>query len=118
MTNDAVTLLTMGGTPVLLAVFAWITGRRINNRTSEDSRLETRLSQQRADFDSLIKPLQATVTDLYARVGKLEDRATRAESNTRTLAQGLRDTLEYLDDHYQDKGPDLPAKVHELLERT
>lgn len=102
--------------PLVLAVFAWLTRRRIDNNTAEDSRLEVRLSQQRADFDSLIKPLQATVASLYKRVEALENRAAKAEGDTRTLAQGLRDTLEYMEDRYQDPGPELSPRVRDLLE--
>lgn len=103
-------------TPIVVVVFAWATKRKIDANAAEDSRLEIRLSQQRADFDSLIKPLQDTVASLYTRVGALELRASKAEGDTRTLAQGLRDTLEYMEDRYQDPGPELSERVLELLE--
>lgn len=93
-------------TPFMLALFTWLTTRRINSRAAD-----------RADFDSLIGPLQATVDTLYNRVSVLEQRVGRAESDTRTLARGFRDTLAYLETHYQDPGPELPERVRELLEK-
>ena len=80
--------------------------------------MEVRLRSQREDFQALLGPLQTTVAQLYERVGILENRANNAEANTRTLAQGLRDALEYLEDRYQDPGPDLSDRVRTLLENN
>lgn len=93
-------------TPFMLALFTWLTTRRINSRAAD-----------RADFDSLIGPLQNTVDVLYNRVGVLEKRVGRAESDTRTLARGFRDTLGYLETRYQDPGPELSERVRDLLEK-
>lgn len=94
-------------TPFMLALFTWLTTRRINSRAAD-----------RADFDSLIGPLQNTLDVLYNRVSVLEQRVGRAESDTRTLAQALRDALKYLETHYNDPGPDLPERARNLLEKN
>lgn len=115
---DSFVPVVTASSPFLLGVFAWLTGKRINNRKSEDERLQVRLTQQREDFNTLLEPLQTTVRSLYERVEVLENRANLAEGNTRTLPAGLRDTLEYLEDRYQDPGPHLSLRVRELLEHT
>ena len=101
--------------PFLLAVFAWLTKRRIDNRAADDTSLEMRLNAQRADFQAVVGPLQEGYKSLQERVQALEDRVTRAEGDAHVLTVAFRDTLEYMSDRYDDPGPVLPERVNRLI---
>ena len=115
MTGELVTQVVTAASPFMLAVFAWLTKRRIDNRAAEDSRINARLENQRADFQAVIGPLQAGYETLQTRVTGLEKRVARSEADVHILTGAVRDTLEYLDTRYQDPGPVLPDRVNHLI---
>lgn len=110
--------------PFLLAVFAWITKRGLEQKTYEETALDRRLAQQRDDFNSVIAPLQASVTELRnanARLGErvddLDNRLDLAEADKRELVYDFRRTLDHFETIYNDPGPRRGARVTELLGR-
>lgn len=115
MTGELVTQVVAASSPVMVVVFTWLTKRRIDNRAAEETSINARLANQRADFQALIDPLQATVTTLYARVESLDTRVVQAESDVLVLTGAMRDTLEHLEDNYNDPGPVLPERVTHLI---
>jgi hypothetical protein len=112
-----------GLSPVLVVLFTWITRRGLDRKATEAKAQADRLAQQREDFSAIVGPLQASVETLQKqnmsmrdRMDTMEDKADKAERNTRTVARALRGTLDYYHNKYGDTGPELDRRVLELLE--
>lgn len=109
--------------PLLIALFTWITRRGLDRKAAEAKDQADRLAQQREDFTAIVGPLQSSVETLQKqnmamreRMDAMEDKADKAERNTRAVARALRGTLDYFHNKYGDTGPDLDRRVIELLE--
>ena len=117
-----VTAVVAACSPIILAVFTWLTRRGLETRAAEETTLDKRLEQQRNDFNAVIVPMQETVKRLQTnndaltkRVDDMDARLDAAEGDKRELVYDFRRTLDHLDREYKDPGPRRGARVNELL---
>lgn len=112
-----------GTLPYLLPFVVGVLTLVVTRGSNKQAEVTARLTNQRADFEAVVKPLRDELSDyrtmyrsLQDRVGTLEDRLDVVEADRRLLVNTVGTLKGHLDLHAPDHPVILPRRVLVLLD--
>lgn len=112
-----------GTLPYLLPFVVGVLTLVVTRGSNKQAEVTARLTNQRADFEAVVKPLRDELSDyrtmyrsLQDRVGTLEDRLDIVEADRRLLVTTVGTLKGHLDLHAPDHPVILPRRVVVLLD--